>query len=1004
MKEENNLEINAGDQVNKDLENSGLQIKSNIDPILELVQKYKSYIAKTKMQDEVYKWELVKKFKGRPDINAEDFSLEIKSIKFQNLLYAMSIAVTNHIAKDAPEEYRKLFRALFNEYTPLNERVNSFNVESLKLYRSIGGELGHHQDERSIATYLTLHNPEKYTFYKSTFYKEFCKLMGVSPAGKNEKYGHYLDLLNQFIDNYIVPDTELTDTVKSYISEYYDGTNNLLLAQDILYCMLNKSKGEQESDLFPEILEAIESESFQNFISDEEFYFEKAKATFEEFKSFKLSELSVLDRILTNFRKVGKFKDFYQGLNESSEEFKITNLIAELISYCDSNAAFKNELNQYEDKRVLAKASVRQNNWFENLIEFKKTLNYNTLPSSIKNALIYIENPSRGITMLSDNHRVKFLRAFVPEKQFDSESFIDDLLNFFEPYQIVCQNELNYTRALSAILYNYQPVRNLWLDVDEEKDEFNLKAQELANKKNDEMNNHPLNQILYGPPGTGKTFHTINYALSIIEGKTMEELNKEDRKNLVSRYKSYIDNNVLAMTSFHQSYAYEDFIEGIKPIMEGESSNDRVSGTIQYQIVDGIFKQLCTDARSFNQNGFSSNKNYFIDFKLLENKSFHKISLGNTLEESGNTIYDYCKLNNCIAIGWGEDVNYSGVSNRKEIQERYTEAGYQTMQRDFNIDAIERLVLWIKEGDIVFVSHGNHFLKAVGIVESGYEYKSSSKLPFQGYNHFRKVKWLILDAMIPVKQVYYANFSQQSIYTLWNDKIKKDYFSQPKSSINIQNRVLIIDEINRGNVSSIFGELITLIEEDKREGKINQLSAILPYSKKEFTVPSNVHIIGTMNTADRSVEALDTALRRRFSFVEMLPNPQLLKEKEIEGINLKVLLEIINERIEVLVDRDHTIGHAFFINDTTIEELRNTFANKIIPLLQEYFYGDYSKMEMVIGSAFFDKKEVSKVKFAVKSDEFDAEGKVYHIKNISDDTIMSDKDFISAINNLIGIE
>jgi 5-methylcytosine-specific restriction endonuclease McrBC GTP-binding regulatory subunit McrB len=156
-----------------------------------------------------------------------------------------------------------------------------------------------------------------------------------------------------------------------------------------------------------------------------------------------------------------------------------------------------------------------------------------------------------------------------------------------------------------------------------------------------------------------------------------------------------------------------------------------------------------------------------------------------------------------------------------------------------------------------------------------------------------------------------------------------------------------------------------------------------------------------MNTADRSVEALDTALRRRFSFVEMLPNPELLKDKEIEGINLQILLETINERIEVLVDRDHTIGHAFFINDTTIEELRNTFANKIIPLLQEYFYGDYSKMEMVIGSVFFDKKEVSKVKFAVKSDEFEAEGKVFYIKNISDSSVMSDESFIEALNQLI---
>jgi 5-methylcytosine-specific restriction protein B len=198
------------------------QVKPKKDTILELVQKYKSHISKTKMQDEVYKWELVKNYKGRPDINAEDFTQELKSIKFQNLLYAMSIAVTNHLAKDKPEEYRKLFISLFDESSPLNDRVKNFNVDSLKLYRSLGETLGHHQDERSIATYLTLHNPLKYTFYKSTFYKEFCKLMGVEPAGKYEKYAHYLELVNQFIENYIVPDSELTDTVKSFIPEYYD--------------------------------------------------------------------------------------------------------------------------------------------------------------------------------------------------------------------------------------------------------------------------------------------------------------------------------------------------------------------------------------------------------------------------------------------------------------------------------------------------------------------------------------------------------------------------------------------------------------------------------------------------------------------------------------------------------------------------------------------------------------------------------------------------------------
>ena len=1215
MKEENNLEINAGDQVNKDLENSGLQIKSNIDPILELVQKYKSYIANTKMQDEVYKWELVKKFKGRPDINAEDFSLEIKSIKFQNLLYAMSIAVTNHIAKDAPEEYRKLFRALFNEDTPLNERVNSFNVESLKLYRSIGGELGHHQDERSIATYLTLHNPEKYTFYKSTFYKEFCKLMGVSPAGKNEKYGHYLELLNQFIENYIVPDTELTNTVKSYIPEYYDGKNNMLLAQDILYCMLNKNKEVKELkelDIIPEILEAIESETFQNIIDEDKFYFEKAKATYEELKTLQLSDPLILDKILKDFQEVGKFKDYYQGLNQSSEEFMITNLIATLISYCDTNAAFKNDLNKTTDKRVLAKAGVRQNNWFENLIEFKKKLNYNELSSSIKNALIYLDNPHRGITMLSDNHRVKFIKAFVPSKQFEAENFIDDLLNFFKPYEIQCKNELNYTRALSAVLYNYQPVRNLWLDIDEQNGD-NIESK--------------INYWIF--QGNPKVYDFEN----AIRNELLEDWTVSTHKEKIKK-----GDKVILWITGNKSGCYalaeitsEPYLKENSPdnhLFSNEYKNElKADLKITHNLIDNpILKEQIVNIKELSElkignqgTNFTATKQEFeIILELIENKNKIKYWLYAPGENAN--MWEEFYQNGVMGLGWDELGDLNDYTSKEEISDRLKELSDNNSSKVNNAAANFDLKESISIGDIIIVKKGRSAYLGYGVVTSDYyfdekaisykqkrnvkwikngywesehstvlktltditnqKYKpnpsmlapqailnlingtnsasikqkqtinqilygppgtgktfklkdkyfpkyTSQESSLTGEQHFKNVvsecswwqviaialmelgvsskvvdimnnrwvkkkselsdsknirsimwtflqshtiqnsetvsvklrqspfifnkkdnsNWEILENevrdQIPelyeilesvnnfnpssekeIKRYVFTTFHQSYSYEdfiegikpiLTNEEsdgtvayqIEDGVFKQlcKKAALDPENRYAIfIDEINRGNVSAIFGELITLIEQDKRKGAENEMSVILPYSKKSFSVPKNIDIIGTMNTADRSVEALDTALRRRFSFVEMLPNPQLLKDKKIEGINMQVLLETINERIEVLVDRDHTIGHAFFINDTTIEELRNTFANKIIPLLQEYFYGDYSKMEMVIGSAFFDKKEVSKVKFAVKSDEFDAEGKVYHIKNISDDTVMSDEDFISAIKNLIGLE
>ncbi|MCA6422676.1 MAG: AAA family ATPase [Flavobacterium sp.] len=179
---------------------------------------------------------------------------------------------------------------------------------------------------------------------------------------------------------------------------------------------------------------------------------------------------------------------------------------------------------------------------------------------------------------------------------------------------------------------------------------------------------------------------------------------------------------------------------------------------------------------------------------------------------------------------------------------------------------------------------------------------------------------------------------------------------------------LFIDEINRGNVSAIFGELITLIEEDKRLGAENELRVKLPYSKKDFGVPSNLYIIGTMNSADRSVEALDTELRRRFSFEELLPDTSLLKDLEFNGFNMKEVLETINERIEVLLDRDHTIGHSYFlkVNSNDTKALQNVFQNNIIPLLQEYFYHDYEKIALVLGEGFITLKteKETQIRFA----------------------------------------
>lgn len=225
-----------------------------------------------------------------------------------------------------------------------------------------------------------------------------------------------------------------------------------------------------------------------------------------------------------------------------------------------------------------------------------------------------------------------------------------------------------------------------------------------------------------------------------------------------------------------------------------------------------------------------------------------------------------------------------------------------------------------------------------------------------------------------------------------------------------KNYVLIIDEINRGNVSQIFGELITLIEEDKRLGKAEALEVTLPYSKEKFGVPPNLHIIGTMNTADRSVEALDAALRRRFNFEEMPPRPLFIategKLKEQKGIldtvDLPLLLNTINKRIEKLLDKDHQIGHSYFMSVTKLSELKEAFQNKIIPLLQEYFFGDYGKIGLVVGKGFFESVETVQENFFAEFNDYDssdfAERTIYKIRDIAK---ITEDDFKTALNDLL---
>ncbi|MDP2415743.1 McrB family protein [Daejeonella sp.] len=283
------------------------------------------------------------------------------------------------------------------------------------------------------------------------------------------------------------------------------------------------------------------------------------------------------------------------------------------------------------------------------------------------------------------------------------------------------------------------------------------------------------------------------------------------------------------------------------------------------------------------------------------------------------------------------------------------------------------------------------------------------------------------DSTIEIKRFEFVTFHQSFTYEDFIEGIKPNFDAKENDLTYIiedgvfkkiclkarkdpdQNYAIFIDEINRGNISQIFGELITLIEDDKREGEENELSTVLPYSKTKFSVPTNLYIIGTMNTADRSIEALDTALRRRFSFIEMAPKPELVRtagktlDGILDGIDLFQLLTTINKRIEKLLDKDHMIGHSYFLSVSNLTDLKKVFQNKIIPLLQEYFFGDFGKIGLVLGSNFFElNNDFDNEEFFAPFDDYESsslnERKIYNFQKVVE---MKDVDFINAINILL---
>lgn len=494
-------------------------------------------------------------------------------------------------------------------------------------------------------------------------------------------------------------------------------------------------------------------------------------------------------------------------------------------------------------------------------------------------------------------------------------------------------------RAYKVLVKSNQELDALfnWYSGLDRQKQMQLATQGETTVTTDEQNQFqvPLNQILYGPPGTGKTYRTAARAVEICDGNA--NLSAEHHRTaLMARYEELRKQGRISFVTFHQSYGYEDFVEGLRPELK--------DGQVSYHVRPGIFREVCVAAKlkTLIKPGLSG--------APLKERTIYKMSLGRVGSAEGKQALQTCLEKGYVVLGWGEDLDYFDCTCAEEIRKKLEEERPNIENPEIHARFLNVFKNEVKVDDIIIVSQGNSAFRAIGVVTGEHELLDA---PAAGaFYQKRNVRWLAdFEGNRAVSEIYDRTFMQIALYRLKSEGLNFDALNSliaGDAMAGPQNCVLVIDEINRANISKVFGELITLLEQDKREGTDNAITLKLPYSGEEFCVPKNLYVVGTMNTADRSIALLDTALRRRFEFQELLPDVSSLPENPIDGVDLRAMLKAMNERIEYLYDRDHTIGHAYFIRVKSLAELESVFRNKVIPLLQEYFFENLSKVQLVL--------------------------------------------------------
>jgi hypothetical protein len=787
------------------------QLHSSKNTIKEVIEKYKSRLREKGIGTEIYKYKLIKTFQEQWDIDAPDFASMIKGIDYRNLVFHNALGALNETVIKHPEPVRETFRFLYDEAKPLQTRISGFLKKIASIHDLVKKDPNHRSwhDERSVATYLAFRYPDKYFIYKDSFYGPLCDLLGTKKAPAGSKYVHYLELATRIKDQFVLEDSELLKLVDNQKDNTcYSDPNRTVLTQDILYTMLDRDlSADQDKDASDNLKTQLLKRLAQ------------------------IGNRKPLDIYFKHLQRL--FTSLY--IDEEDERL-----------YCTFPKS---------SRRITFTFGQRY------IHKLEKSGDYFRFGfiTTVKDAKKYLK--SQGFTKgeFGGAHPMMFVDINLSEEEvssFDFESLLQDCISGLRQEK---DRDFNYSFKKGNNKEAHNPLIYRMAMDEEFRNEMIAKALKEPILPSTKTNPKPMspndnkakNTILYGPPGTGKTYATIDYAVEIANQDYGSHAANKQRFDVLRKQ------GEIEFITFHQNYAYEDFVVGMRPV---ESA-----GTLAFKKHEGIFYELCKRAEANYLNHKTGTKldNFEADFEAF----------------------------------------IKPLSEGKEIEVRLVSGEGSFYLYDIN------------ETTIRFRKQNGSTLHTLSIAT--------------------------------LKDLYNSTRSFSSgLQYYYNAILRSMRAKAPKQpSEPLKNYILIIDEINRANISKVFGELITLLEEDKRIDGANELRVSLPNGEKQFGVPPNLYIIGTMNTADKSIAHIDIALRRRFEFIGKYPETQ-----HLSPLFAKVLTGLNSAIMEYKKSPDFLIGHGYFIGRPD-SELKLILSNKVLPLLNEYFIGRTDIIKEVLKSA-----------------------------------------------------